>query len=330
MSGDRRWSTGKIPKGWEIVAPVLDALQEELKEQITAGHDGRRKVEAQWPVHQISWQRTRYIYDLYHRYKRIPKPVYDYCIKNKLIDAALVAKWKKPGYERLCSTHTINPNNYNFGSVSICRVPRYELGPDHPMVEDKFTGCRGCASGRGGRRNIFGNKYGQYLAAIQVSREDRAAKGEEVPTESIWAQDEEEAKFDDAAADSDEEEGNRRKRRRKLQPAVAIEALQKKITDSIPAPAPLEDSDDDEALAPSKQDPAPEAGSKPANEAPAAPAAASDAAPEQKAPAAKEEIAKEEIVKEEDPKADDGKPTTAAAPASSENPPQPAPADEAS
>jgi hypothetical protein len=33
----------------------------------------------------------------------------------------------------------------------------------------------GCASGPGGERNIFGNKYGQYLAAIQVAREDRLA-----------------------------------------------------------------------------------------------------------------------------------------------------------
>lgn len=38
----------------------------------------------------------------------------------------------------------------------------------------KKTGCRGCASGKdAGPRNIFGNKYGQSLAAVQVAREKR-------------------------------------------------------------------------------------------------------------------------------------------------------------
>lgn len=33
-----------------------------------------------------------------------------------------MAKWKKPGYERLCSTYVINTKNYKFGTTSICRV----------------------------------------------------------------------------------------------------------------------------------------------------------------------------------------------------------------
>lgn len=101
--------------------------------------------------------------------------MYEYCIRNKLVDAALIAKWKKPGYERLCSTYVINTKNYKFGTVSICRVPKHALGAD-TVVEDPFTGCHGCASGPGGQRNIFGNKYGQYLAAIQVAREDERTR----------------------------------------------------------------------------------------------------------------------------------------------------------
>lgn len=101
--------------------------------------------------------------------------MYEYCVRNKLVDAALIAKWKKPGYERLCSTYVINTKNYKFGSVSICRVPKHALGPD-TVVEDPFTGCLGCASGPGGQRNIFGNKYGQYLAAIQVAREEERSR----------------------------------------------------------------------------------------------------------------------------------------------------------
>ena len=92
-----------------------------------------------------------------------------------MADAALIAKWKKPGYERLCSTYVINTKNYKFGTVSICRVPKHALGPD-TVVEDPFTGCLGCASGPGGQRNIFGNKYGQYLAAIQVARDEERGR----------------------------------------------------------------------------------------------------------------------------------------------------------
>jgi bud site selection protein 31 len=109
---------------------------------------------------------------MYYTYKRISKEVYEYCIENKIIDAALIAKWKKPGYERLCSTYVINPRNYKFATVSICRVPKQCLAPG-TVIEDPMTGCRGCASGSGGEKNIFGNKYGQYLAAIQIAREER-------------------------------------------------------------------------------------------------------------------------------------------------------------
>lgn len=163
------------PEGFDYVEPTLTALENELREKVNEPHEGLRKTESQWPIHQINWQKSRYVYDLYYTYGRISRAVYDYCIENKIVDAALIAKWKKPGYERLCSTYAINPKNYKFGTVSICRVPASQL-PASTQVEDPATGCRGCASGSGG--NIFGNKYGQYLAAIQIARE-KAAGGEE-------------------------------------------------------------------------------------------------------------------------------------------------------
>lgn len=39
--------------------------------------------------------RSRYVYDMYYIYHRISREVYDYCIEQKLVDAALIAKWKK-------------------------------------------------------------------------------------------------------------------------------------------------------------------------------------------------------------------------------------------
>ena len=130
---------------------------------------------------------------MYYVHHRISREVYDYCIKNKLVDAALIAKWKKPGYERLCSTYVINPRNYKFGTVSICRVPSHCLA-EGTEIEDATTGCRGCASGSRNSGNIFGNKYGQHLAAIQIAREERDRLAEENSSDDDDDDDEEDEK----------------------------------------------------------------------------------------------------------------------------------------
>ena len=106
---------------------------------------------------------------MYYTYEKISRKLYEWCLKENLADAGLIAKWKKPGYENLCSTFAINPRNFNFGSASICRVPKHELPPDKVVIA-VHTGCLGCASGSGGYYNIFGNKFGQHLADIQHGR----------------------------------------------------------------------------------------------------------------------------------------------------------------
>lgn len=197
-----KWTKkGRAPAGYAYIAPVMEALERELREKMSEPHEGKRQCEALWPVHQLNWQRSRYVYDLFYTYKRISRDVYDYCVRNKLVDASLIAKWKKPGYERLCSTFAINPKNYNYGTVSICRVPRQQLSDDQ-VVQEKHAGCRGCASGPGGHHNIFGNKYGQYLARIQIAREKRAQEA----GASVWATEEEERKYDGESGDDEEEE----------------------------------------------------------------------------------------------------------------------------
>lgn len=165
------------PPGYEVIESILEALENELRDKVKESNVGKRNSESIWPVHQINWQRSRYIYDMYYTYGRITKKVYDYCIKQKIADAQLIAKWKKPGYERLCSTYVINPSNYKFGTTSICRVPMPDRGEQQKKAQDPTTGCIGCASGmNAGPRNIFGNKYGQNLAAVQIAREKRMAE----------------------------------------------------------------------------------------------------------------------------------------------------------
>lgn len=195
-----KWSKkNRPPAGYEYIQPVMDALESELREKMNEPHEGKRQCEALWPVHQINWQRSRYVYDMWHKYQRISREVYDFCVRRKLVDANLVAKWKKPGYERLCSTFAINTKNYNYGTVSICRVPRQQLS-EGQQVQEKHSGCRGCASGPGGYHNIFGNKYGQYLARIQIAREEAAKKGVEEETQpQVWATEQEEEQYESGA-----------------------------------------------------------------------------------------------------------------------------------
>lgn len=201
-----KWTKkGRAPAGYEYIQSVMDALERELRERMNEPHEGKRKCEALWPVHQINWQRSRYVYDLFYKYKRISRDVYDYCVRMKLVDANLIAKWKKPGYERLCSTFAINSKNYNYGTVSICRVPKHQLSDDQ-VIQEKHAGCRGCASGPGGYHNIFGNKYGQYLARIQIAREKREQEaGASARRSDVWATQEEEQAYDNDSDDGDDE-----------------------------------------------------------------------------------------------------------------------------
>jgi len=172
----QRWK-GRPPPGFDYIEPILLALENELRDKVAESNVDKRNVESGWPVLQIQNQRSRYIYDMFYVHKKISRKVYDYCLKNKLADANLIAKWKKPGYEKLCSTYVINPKNFKFGTTSICRVPLYDRNEQQKFAQDPTTGCMGCASGKGaGPKNIFGNKYGQRLAAVQIAREEHIAQ----------------------------------------------------------------------------------------------------------------------------------------------------------
>ena len=46
---------------------------------------------------------------------------FDYLVREKIADGALISKWRKPGYEILCSMLAIQRNNHNFGTTAMCR-----------------------------------------------------------------------------------------------------------------------------------------------------------------------------------------------------------------
>lgn len=246
-----RWGKKKKPPvGFDDVEATLEALENELRDKVKETNEGKRKTESLWPIHQISWQKSRYIYDMYYTHNRISRQVYDYCINQKLVDSSLIAKWKKPGYERLCSTFVINPSNYKFGTTSICRVPIYDRPEEARAAQDPTTGCRGCACGKGaGPRNIFGNKYGQNLAAVQIARENRMKQTEkqreELKQKSQMKQGDGETDEGDEETDDEEEDYG-------PTPASGVWAGSEKLQAEVELIGD-EESTDDEVPAPKKQ-----------------------------------------------------------------------------
>ena len=110
-------------------------------------HDGKRKCESQWDIHRIHWKKNRFIYDMYYKDKKITKELYDWLCRMKIADQPLISKWRKPGYEILCSMLAISQSSTNFGTVSVCRVPMRQRGGG--VMPAVTTGCVSCASGDG-------------------------------------------------------------------------------------------------------------------------------------------------------------------------------------
>ncbi|KAK9215033.1 hypothetical protein WN944_007036 [Citrus x changshan-huyou] len=114
----------KIPEGWELIEPTLRELQAKMREAENDPHDGKRKCETLWPIFKIAHQKSRYIFDLYYRRKEISKELYEFCLDQGYADRNLIAKWKKPGYERLCCLRCMQPRDHNFQTTCVCRVPK--------------------------------------------------------------------------------------------------------------------------------------------------------------------------------------------------------------
>eukprot|EP00434_Breviolum_minutum_P014899 symbB.v1.2.013134.t1/scaffold925.1/size151535/1 len=146
----RTLRTKKAPEGWDDVAPQLEEFANQMRDAVNDPHEGKRRNEATWKITKIHYERSRYIYELYYTKKAISKELYDWLLQEKYGDAALIAKWKKPGFEYLCSLMAIDKRNTNFGTTAICRVPLHlrKAGAAQPAVT---TGCVSCASQEAGR-----------------------------------------------------------------------------------------------------------------------------------------------------------------------------------
>lgn len=135
---------GQPPDGWDLIEPTLEELEAKMREAESESHEGKRRVESLWPIFKIHNQRSRYMYDMYYKQQVISKELFDFCIKNKLADQALIAKWKKQGFENLCCLRCIQVKDTNFGTNCICRVPKSQLDENRPL-QCNNCGCRGCS-----------------------------------------------------------------------------------------------------------------------------------------------------------------------------------------
>lgn len=147
MSLRIRLLSKRKPEGWAMIEPTLTEFEDRMRTAVDDPHDGKRKAESQWPIHRIHYEKNRYIYDLYYRQEKISRELYEFLVREKVVDAALISKWRKPGYEILCSMSAIQRGGTNFGTTSICRVPLAQRGGQ--IMPATTTGCVSCVSGDG-------------------------------------------------------------------------------------------------------------------------------------------------------------------------------------
>lgn len=145
------------PAGFSDLEDTLLSFSNAMKDAQTTSTSSTssttlRRHEALWPIAQISHQRSRYIYELYYSKAAIGRDLYDYLLKHGYADAALIAKWKKQGYEKLCCVKCVQTRETNFSSTCICRVPKatLEKGAEGGEGEDGEGGETGGGGGGGG------------------------------------------------------------------------------------------------------------------------------------------------------------------------------------
>ncbi|EME26819.1 G10 family protein [Galdieria sulphuraria] len=148
MSWRHRIRQKKLPKGFELIETQLEKFEDEMREIMNDTMEDKMRNELTWKVHKLHWKKNRFIFNLYYKEKAISKELFDFLVKEKVVDANLISKWRKPGYENLCSLAVISKTNTNFRTAGVCRVP---LKDRHGQITPNvLTGCISCASGDGG------------------------------------------------------------------------------------------------------------------------------------------------------------------------------------
>jgi bud site selection protein 31 len=187
----RRLKNKRVPEGFDMIEEVIDDFEQQMRDAVNEEHEGKRKNEGNWKIHRLHWEKNRFIFDLMYTRKVMSKQLYDFLVREKIADGALISKWRKPGYEILCSLLAIQKGNHNFGTTSHCRVPMRNRTPQQKITPDVQTGCICCASGDG----RFG---GPIWWNTKVDDEDEKAED----NRAVWAQ-----AVDDGTEEGEGQEG---------------------------------------------------------------------------------------------------------------------------
>jgi bud site selection protein 31 len=145
----RKLRSKRVPEGFERIEEVLNDFETQLRDAVNEEHEGKRRAELTWKVHRLHWEKNRFVYDLMYVKKAMSKELFDFLVSNKVADGALISKWRKPGYELLCSTLAIQRGGTAFGTTALCRVPLKQRAPQQRLQPSVLTGCVSCASGDG-------------------------------------------------------------------------------------------------------------------------------------------------------------------------------------
>jgi bud site selection protein 31 len=148
MSWRLRQKLRKAPEGWEQLVGKLDEFETRMREATAEPRGERLNHELAWPVHKLHFEKNRYLHDLRYIEGSLSEELLRFLVKEKIADGPLIAKWRKPGYETVCSLAVITRSNTNFGTVGICRTTlKDRVGQIMPNI---LTGCVCCASGCNG------------------------------------------------------------------------------------------------------------------------------------------------------------------------------------
>lgn len=90
------------PAGFSDIEDDLLVFANKMKDAESAPSEGKPRHQVHWPIFRITHERSRYVYELYYEREAISRELYEWLLKNGYANAALIAKWKKMGYEKVC------------------------------------------------------------------------------------------------------------------------------------------------------------------------------------------------------------------------------------
>ena len=94
MSFRRRLKGKQPPDGWDLIEDTIEDFEAQMRDAVSEEHEGKRKNELTWRIHRIHWEKNRFIFDLMYKKKVMDRKLYDYLVREKIADQALISKWR--------------------------------------------------------------------------------------------------------------------------------------------------------------------------------------------------------------------------------------------